>query len=451
MARRYVIIGSGAAGIAAVESIRKLDRAGNITLLTGDPHGYYSRPGLAYYLADELPEKQLFPLDRRRLREWNLNWYSKAVVRIQPAEHRVILQGAAAVEYDRLLLATGAHATLPDTPGITLEGVVKLDHLEDARKIIRLARHGANAVVVGGGITALELVEGLAARGMKVHYFLRGDRYWSNVLDEEESRMVESRLQDEGVILHHQTTLVEILGRGGKVYGVLARQQEKDFRLNCALVAVAIGIRPRKELAAQGGLVTLRGIICDETLRTSDADIFTAGDAAEVLDPVSGQYVLDSLWKPAVDMGRIAGANMAGGNLTYRKAIPFNVTKLAGLITTIVGQVGGDPAVCPPDRDLKGGIMRGDSEIWRQYPDAVVAQTVGGNNRIRLYVRQATIAGALVMGDQTLSTPLQYIVREKLDICAIHQDLLQPGAPLHQIITLFWNERRYRHAAIGIA
>ena len=451
MTRRYVIVGSGAAGIAAAETIRKTDPSGKITLLTGDPHGYYSRPGLAYYLTGEIPEKQLFPMDQRRLRELNLTWGQKAVVRVQRTEHRVSLQGGAAVEYDRLLIATGAHATMPDTPGITLEGVVKLDHLDDARKIMRLARRGAHAVVVGGGITALELVEGLTERGMKVHYFLRGDRYWSNVLDEEESRMVESRLKADGVELHYQTNLVEILGRGGKVNGVTARQGDQDIRLNCALVAVAIGIRPRKDLAAQSGLNTARGILCDESLRTNDPDIFTAGDAAEVLDPVSGKHVLDSLWKPAVEMGRIAGANMAGANLTYIKEIPFNVTKVAGLITTIVGQVGGDPAERKSDRDLNGGIMRGDSEVFRQYPDALVAQTVGGRNRIRLYVRQAVIAGALVMGDQTLSGPIQHIVREKMDIRSIHAALVQQNAPLHQLIADFWNERQPVHAAFGFA
>ena len=101
--------------------------------------------------------------------------------------------------------------------------MVKLDTLEDADRILKLARRGQPAVVVGGGITALELVEGLAARGMRVHYFLRGERYWTGVLDETESRMVEQRLQHDGVFLHFHTNLVEVLGRGGKVSGVRAQ------------------------------------------------------------------------------------------------------------------------------------------------------------------------------------------------------------------------------------
>ncbi|MBI4927060.1 MAG: NAD(P)/FAD-dependent oxidoreductase [Anaerolineae bacterium] len=447
--RRYVIIGSGAAGLAAAETIRRKDASGTIILLTGDRHGYYSRPGLAYYLTGEVPEKQLFPYDRNHIRNLNLLWEQSAVVRVHPAEHQLYLEGAKRVDYDRLLIATGATAILPDTPGISLEGVVKLDNMEDARHILRLARRGATAVVVGGGITALELVEGLAARGMKVHYFLRGDRYWSNVLDEEESRLVENRLTHEGVVLHHHTNLIEILGRGGRVSAVQAQEGDRDLRLNCSLVAVAIGIRPRKNLAAQAGLENARGILCNEALQTSHPDIYTAGDVAEVIDPVSGKPVLDSLWGPAVQMGKVAGGNMAGANLIYRKEIPFNVTRIAGLITTIIGQVGSEPAKTPSENDLTGAIMRGDSEIWRQYPDAVVTQTVGGHNRLRLYVRQATLAGALVMGDQQLSGPIQRIVREKLDIRSIHNMLIAPNAPLSDIITQFWRERQPAHAAFG--
>jgi len=78
-------------------------------------------------------------------------------------------------------------------PGADLDGVLKLDHMEDAKNILKFARRGRTAIVVGGGITALELVEGLASRGMKVHYLLRGDRYWSNVLDEQESKIVETQ------------------------------------------------------------------------------------------------------------------------------------------------------------------------------------------------------------------------------------------------------------------
>ena len=117
------------------------------------------------------------------------------------------------LSYDRLLIAVGAQALPLDVPGSKLEGVLKLDHMEDAKRILKFARRGKTAVVVGGGITALELVEGLISRGVKVHYLLRGDRYWSNVLDEHESKIVEQRLVEEGVKLHHHAEVIEITGK----------------------------------------------------------------------------------------------------------------------------------------------------------------------------------------------------------------------------------------------
>ena len=258
------------------------------------------------------------------------------------------------LEYERLLLATGAHATALAVPGAQLPGVVKLDDLDDARKILHLARRGKTAVVIGGGITALEIAEGLLARGMKVHYLLRGDRYWSNVLDEEESRVVENRLRKDGVEIQHHAEPKEIRGRGR----VEAIHLVDGSVLRCDLVAYAIGIGARLDLARQAGLAVDRGILADEYMRTNVTDIYAAGDVAQVHDPRSGRSVLDSLWGTARDQGRIAGLNMAGQKAAYFKSVPSNVTRLAGLTTTIIGPVGKGR-----NEDVIG-IARGESESW---------------------------------------------------------------------------------------
>src|SRR5512140_2597172 len=118
--------------------------------------------------------------------------------------------------YERLLLAVGAASVSINVPGQDLKGVVKLDDFEDAREIISLASPSKTAVVVGGGVVSAEMVEGLVCRGVKVHYFLRGDRYWVNVLDAPESQIIEARLAHDGVVLHYRTEIAEILGKNGK-------------------------------------------------------------------------------------------------------------------------------------------------------------------------------------------------------------------------------------------
>ena len=427
--RNYVIIGTGAAGIAAAEAIRCQDPRAKIMLVGEERHGYYSRPGLAFYLTGELDERQLHPFSERDFNRLNVQILQARAVRIHPCSHQVELHNGSALSYDRLLIATGATAARMQVSGGDAEGVVKLDNLDDAQRLIKLIRKARSAVVVGGGITALEIVEGLVAKGVKTHYFLRGDRYWSNVLDETESRIVEHRLREEGVQIHHHTELEEILEKRGQVAGV----RTKDGRLfKCSLVAIAIGIRPRKELAEASGLETDRGILVNEYLQTSDPDVYAAGDVAQVFDPFSGKSVLDSLWGPARNQGTTAGLNMCGLGQPYYKLVPFNVTRLANLTTTIIGLVGRGS-----DRDLVG-IARGDSETWRQLPDAIAAQADFEVNRLRILVGEQTFIGAIVMGDQTLSRPLQHIITQHIDITPIREELLKQGAPIADIIADFW-------------
>ena len=165
------------------------------------------------------------------------------------------------------------------------------------------------------------------------------------------------------------------------------------------------------------------------------------GHVAQVFDPLSGRSVLDTLWGVAVTQGRAAGQNMAGQATPYRKAVPCNVTRLAGLTTTIIGAVGQGR-----DKDLIG-IARGDSETWRQLPDALVAQNAFDVNRLRLLVAENRLMGAVVMGDQTLSLPLYRLVAGQADITPIREQLLRPAARLGDLIAGFWSDWRERHAA----
>jgi NAD(P)H-nitrite reductase large subunit len=438
MGRRYVILGMGPAGVSAAETIRSLDAAADILLVSDDPHGYYSRPGLAYYLTGELRDDILHPFTEKDFRERGLRRLQAAAVGLHPTSHQVELEDGRRLDYDRLLLATGSLAFRPPIPGIGLEGVVKLDDLADAHRIVEHCRKARTSVVVGGGITALELVEGLHARRVHTRYFLRSERYWGNVLDEAESQIVERRLQERGVEIDYHTEVEEILGRRGRVVAV----QTKDGRtIECDLVAIAIGVRPRLEVAQSAGLEIDRAILVDEHLQSSQGDIFAAGDVAQVYDPLSGKAVLDTLWGVAISQGKEAGRNMAGRSASYVKGVPFNVTRLAELTTTIIGAVGRGT-----DEDLQG-IARGDSETWRHPTDAVVAQDGFEVNRIRILLGERTITGAIIMGDQTLSRPVQQLVAEQVDISPIRDQLLRPGAPLGDLLHEHWTRWRSSRVA----
>jgi NAD(P)H-nitrite reductase large subunit len=431
MPAQFVIVGSGIAGLAAAEALREREPSAAIRMVSEEPHNFYSRPGLAYLLRGDVPEKQLFvrtPNDLRALGALRVN---ARVESLHCGSHEIVLAGGQRLRYDRLLLATGATAVPPPFPGCELAGVVKLDSLDDARHILRLTGRRKTAVVVGGGITALELVEGLAARRMRVHYFMRSDRYWSDVLDETESRIILDRLRHDGVTIHTGTQVKQAIGSRGKLTGV---ETQAGAHLPCQMLAVAIGVRPRIELARAAGLTCDRGVVVNALLESSAADVWVAGDAAQVHDPTSGRATLDVLWSTALAQGRVAGANLAGARLAYVKAIPFNVTQLAGLRVTIIGAVGKGA-----DKDLVT-IARGDSEAWRLLPRALVITAQDDVNRVRLLLGEQRIVGALVMGDQTWSRPLQRLIIAQADITPIRAALAGGSAAALAHLAAFYEK-----------
>ena len=293
-----VIIGMGAASLSAAEMIRRYQPSATITMIADDAHGYYSRPGLAYVLTEEIPDAQLFPISRKRWKDLGVRRIQGRVTQLLPGDRQVVLADEQRFAYDTLLLATGSASIPLSVPGSDLDGVVMLDSLDDTRYIARAARRAREAVVVGGGVTAIELVEGLRAHNVHVHYFMRGERFWRSVLDESESRMVEQRLADEGVTIHYHTEVARILGKQNwlgkpRVAGV---ETTEGQIVPCQLVGAAIGVRPRLDLAAGAGIQTDRGILVNDRLETTVPGIYAAGDVAQVRDPLTGRAQLDVLW-----------------------------------------------------------------------------------------------------------------------------------------------------------
>jgi NADPH-dependent 2,4-dienoyl-CoA reductase/sulfur reductase-like enzyme len=426
MARRYLIVGNGPAGVTAAETVRLHDPASEITIVGDENVPFYSRPGLAYLLTGTIPEKQLFSRPDSEYACQRLRRVVGLVRAIDPRGHQIDLAGGQTLGYDRLLLAVGARALRPEIPGIDLEGVLTLDNLEDARRILRLARRAKRACVVGGGITAVELAEGLVAQRVETHYLMRKERYWGGVLDPQESALVERRLAEARVRIHRGVELAGVVERRGRVAAIETRA---GGRLACDLLAVAIGTQPRLELAQQAGLATGRGIWTDPTFRTSDPDIYAAGDVAEVLDPATGERVLDSLWSVAIEQGKAAAENLCGVGQPYRREAPFNVTRIGGVTTTLIGAVGSGGR----EEDLVT-LARGDSQAWRERLDAFAVVSDEGANRLRLMLGHDRIVGAVVMGDQTLSRPLQHLIRGRTDIRSVRGRLVERPAEVQQVL-----------------
>ena len=438
MSTHYVIIGNGAAGATAAETIRRVEPRGRITILTAEPYPMYSRPGLAYVLMNEIPAHQVICRDLDWYKKWEINLVLGKVVRLNTNRQELCLDDGRMVRYDRLLIATGARATPPPYPGRDLDGVVYLDTLDGVKALVKKAKRGRRAAVVGGGITALELAEGLAHRGVETHYFLRRGRLWGKVFNDAEAKLLEEKMRAHHVHIHYNSELVEILGgRRGKVRGV-SLKDGREFK--CDLVGVAIGARPQIELAQNTPIATDRGILVNEYMESNVPNVYAAGDCAQVYNRYTHSHVLDILWPSAVAEGNAAGLNMAGRRRAYVKGVPFNACLLFGLHIVVIGQVNprrDDDAKAEPE--LLQHISRGSSEVWYTWPRPYKsAWAKEGENSIRLVLSGNRLAGALVIGEQSLADPLRYLIEHQVNIAPMRAQLAAGGEDMRCALISYW-------------
>lgn len=434
----YLIIGNGAAGVTAAEEIRKRDPRGGITILSAEPYPMYSRPGLAYVIINEVSTQQVVA----RRPEWYDQQRFQLVVgtaaRLDTAARQVVLTDGTPLAYEKLLIATGARAVPPPYPGAQLDGVVYLDTLAGTEDLLKRVKTARRAVVIGGGITALELTEGLAHQHVETHYFVRKNALWSTVFNEVESKLLEERMTRHHVHIHYNTEVTEIFGDAqGRVRAVRLTNGEE---FACDLLGAAIGVVPQLEWVKDAGLKMERGLLVNEYLETSTPNVYAAGDVAQIYDRWTQKHLLDVLWPSAIAAGRAAGANMTGARQAYLKGTPFNACLLFGLHITAIGQLG---TTRGSDIEEVQHLSRGSSEVWAAPPRHYVgAWSQDGPNTVRLAVSGNKLVGALVVGKQTLADPLRDLIEKQVDITPL-QPYLQAGGPaMATMLEQFWRQLR---------
>ncbi len=440
---RYVIVGNGAAGVTAAETIRQHDSVGEITIISAEPFPMYSRPGLAYVFLNEISKEQVFARQPEWYQQMRLNLLFGKAVSLDVDRQAVQLEDGRILPYDRLLIATGARAVPPPYAGADLKGVHYLDTLAGTKELMKQAKRRRRAVVVGGGITALEMTEGLAHHGVDTHYFLRRDRLWGKVFNDTEAKILEGRMRQQHVHIHYNTEAVEILGdRRGRVRAVRLKDG-KEFK--CNLVGIAIGVRPSIDLVKDTPIETDRAILVDETMQSSVRNVYAAGDCAQVYDPWTEQHMLDILWPSAVAEGHAVALNMVGKHRAYKKGSPFNACLLFGLHISTMGQI--NPRRDEDEPEIHQYLSRGSSEVWYTYPRHYAsAWAEEGDNTIRLVMDGDYLVGALLVGDQTIADPLRYIIENRVNFREIHSDFSIGGLALKRSVQRFWSKSNQSQA-----
>lgn len=397
--RRIVIVGNSAAGLAAVEAVRRRDGGCPVTLVGEEARPAYSRVMLPYLLSGEREDLSLRSPDYyRRMRVEAL--LGRRAVAIQA--DRLVLDDGAQLPFDRLLLATGSRAAVPDIPGVEMPGVFALKTMADAlavRERLPAARH---VVILGGGLICLLVVRALLKLGRSVSLLVSSDRLLSRLLDAGGAAIVHRRLSQAGVQVLTGTDARAIVANNGWVSGVVTGDGRE---LPADLVILAKGIRSDVELARTGGLATGRGILVDEYCRTSRADVYAAGDCAEAPDLLApGKRTIPGNWFEAVAQGEAAGANMLDAGRPAPGALKMNVMDA---VDTPVASIG---MLDAPDAEAQ-----------------VLTRERDGAYR-KLVISRDRIVGAVLVGDVTEAGLLAMLIRQRSPIASLAR--LDPTRPM---------------------
>lgn len=372
----YLIIGNGAAGVGGVEGIRKLDPKGTITVVGDETVMPYSRCFLTGYISGRYSEKNL-TYRPPGFYERNLVqlFLGRRAVRLDPLERKVLLDDGSLLGYKRLLLATGSSAVLQDLRGKHLPGVHVLRTIRDAQAISSAASAARSAVVTGGGLVGIGTAIALRDRGLQVHMLVASHQVLSQNIDRGAADLVVGHLRRNGIEVILNADVVEILGP----------DQARGVRLSdgkvmdCDLVISAKGVRMNTDLAAIAGLSVGRGVMVDDHMRSSYPDIYAAGDVAEAKGFITGRSETLTLWPIAAEQGRVAGSNMAGGDVAYPGGLQINAVDFFGMPVVSVGEA-------REPKDPSGLEMTVESDpLFKNYR--------------KLVIRNGRVIGAILVGD----------------------------------------------------
>jgi NADPH-dependent 2,4-dienoyl-CoA reductase/sulfur reductase-like enzyme/ferredoxin len=381
-----VVVGNGTAGVTAADHIRRNHPYCEIDLVGREKHDFYNRMAISRLIYGRSAMQGLYLLPDHWYEKHRISrWINTRAIRIDRGARQVMLGVGQALTYDRLILACGSSSFVPPIEGMGLSGCFVLREADDAMHIRAFAQeHGcSSAMVAGGGILGLEAAYALVKLGLAVSVLERGPRLMARQLDDTGAALLQAYLERLGirVLLKAQTAGVEGVARVQSI--ILA----DGYRLPCDLFLVCAGVHSNNDLAREAGLEVDRGVVVDDHLRTSDPDIFAAGDIAEF------QGIIQGLWPTAVDQAKVAAINAVGGDVTYAPSAPVTMLKVVGVDLTSIGRIEtgpGDEVIALADEDL--------------------------NRYRKLVISDGKIAGAILLGHPLVVPGVTVAVEDGRDV-----------------------------------
>ena len=327
MAARHLIIGGGTAGINAIRTIREEERErSEITLVSAERP--YSRMVLPYYLDRSIAESHVFTATAAVLAGWGVKAHlGRRAAGLDVKRNVCALDDGTEIEYDDCLIATGSSAMRAPVPGADGRDVHSFWTLQEARQVIGEIGAGSHVVMVGAGFIAFTILNSILALGAKLTIVEIAPRILPRMVDGTGAGLVENWLKKHGVAVRTSAKLKKIDDARGKKRLSFASGGD----LTCDVVIMATGIRTNLEWLQGSGVTVNLGVVVDDHLRSSVANVYAAGDVAEGPDLVSGGRAVHAIEPTAQEHGRVVGANMAGRDVRYRGSLLANIVEVCHL------------------------------------------------------------------------------------------------------------------------
>ena len=395
--QRLVVVGNGMAGVACVEQILKHSPKFEATVFGDETHTNYNRILLSSVLAGEKTADEIVLND--------LEWYEKnqiqlrlgvRIIDVDPERKTVSGDDGSITPFDKLLIATGSSPLIPPMEGTKKRGVYVFRNLDDARALLDQAGPGKKAVVIGGGLLGLEAARGLQVQGCEVTVVHLMDTLMERQLDWTGGSYLKAKMECLGVRVLLERNTVAILG-SDKAEGVTFKDGssvEADF------VVIAAGIRPNAELGRKAGLRVNRGIVVNDSMETSNPDIFAVGECVE------HNGICYGLVAPLLEQAKVLAATITGNKgPVYRGTTQAAKLKIMGVDVFSAGDF----------NEKAPGV------------DAIRYEDPALGTYKKLTVRDGKLVGVILVGDTSDSHRYMDWLRSETDLTAMRRQLLFPG------------------------
>ncbi|MEZ7102687.1 NAD(P)/FAD-dependent oxidoreductase [Clostridioides difficile] len=378
----YVVLGASAAGINAVKTLRELDKDSNIVVISKDEN-VYSRCMLHHVISEHRTLKQINFVDEDFMEQNNVKWIAGKTVKGIDINKKVVQTEDITVNYDKLLIATGASSAIPPIKNLR-DGnfVYSVRNIDDIYKIKEKAQNSKNVVIIGAGLVGIDALVGLFKyEQLNISVAFMEKYILDRQLDEYTASVYENKFKEKGVKFYPSASIQEIvLDNSKNVTGVAFSNGEV---LDADMVIVATGVKPNADFLDGTGIEYDRGITIDDMCQTTQKDIYAAGD-------VVGK---NSIWPLAVKQGIVAAYNMVGKDKKIEDEFAFkNSMNFMDIPTISIGMN------TPVDDSYK------------------VLTRHGINDYKKFVFKDNVIYGAVIQGDISYVGVLTYLIKNKVEI-----------------------------------